>query len=142
MQASETAQYRINRFFEVYAEAVANQDAKQIANCFALPCTFLADDSCAVYTDITKLEGLINQGKRFFTQHKIVEAYADVLNKRSVSDRITRVSVNWQYRDKNSQLVYDCDYYYLLKLNEEDKWKIEVAVSINEKERIEALNTK
>jgi hypothetical protein len=131
--------YRINGFFEDYAAALERHDSKYMANCYTLPCTFIADDSSLVYTTEAKLEGLINQSKRFYSVHGITGAIPDILNKRMVTQRIVRVSMRWNYIDKKGRTVYDCDYYYILKLDEEDNWKIEVAIPVNEKEKIEAL---
>lgn len=142
MNSTDTHQFRINDFFDNYAEGIEKQDTKMVANCFALPCSFLADDTSSVYTTLAKLEGLINQGKRFFGIHKITDVRADIRNKRQITPKITRVHLNWQYRNDKGGLVYECDYYYLLRLNEKNKWKIETAVSINEKERIEHLTAK
>lgn len=134
--------YRINGFFEDYAEALARHDSKYMANCYTLPCTFIADDSSLVYTTEAKLEGLINQSKRFYSLHGITEAIPDIISKRLITRRIVRVSMRWNYMDKKGRTVYDCDYYYILKLDEEDSWKIEVAIPVNEKERIEELTKK
>lgn len=132
----------INKFFEDYTDALERKDTKFMANCYSLPCTFIADDSSNVYTADVKLEGLINQSKRFYAVHNITHAICDIKNKRFISDRIVRVSLTWIYKNKNNETVYDCDYYYIIKLDNDDNWKIEVAIPINEKEKIDALNNK
>ncbi len=134
--------YRINGFFEDYATALERHDSKYMANCYTLPCTFIADDSSLVYTTEAKLEGLINQSKRFYSVHGITGAVPDILSKRQVTSRIVRVNMRWNYIDKKGRTVYNCDYYYILKLDEEDHWKIEVAIPVNEKEKIEELTKK
>lgn len=132
----------INKFFDNYTDALERKDTKFMANCYSLPCTFIADDSSNVYTADVKLEGLINQSKRFYAVHGITHALCDIKNKRFISDRIVRVSLTWVYKNKNNETVYDCDYYYILKLDDDDSWKIEVAIPINEKEKIDTLNNK
>lgn len=139
MQGKSHPMYRINDFFDLYAEAVTNHDSKYLAQCHALPCSFIADDSTLVYTTEAKLEGLINQSKRFYSIHGIVTATPDIKSKRVITDRIVQVSLKWKYCNKKEKLVYDCDYQYTLKLDDEDEWKIEVAISINEKEKIAQL---
>lgn len=133
--------YRINSFFEDYAQAVERKDNKYLVNCYALPCTFIADDSSLTYTTAVKLEGLINQSKRFYAVHGIVAVVPDIRNKRPITDRIVRVSLNWNYIDINGNSVYNCDYYYILKLDDHNEWKIEVAIPVNEKEKIDHLPT-
>ncbi len=142
MQEKRLALYRINDFFDQYAQAVENHDSKYLANCHALPCSFIADDSSLVYTTATKLEGLINNSKRFYSVHNITQAVPDIRSKREITERIVEVSMKWTYLSQKEKPVYDCDYRYILKLNDEDEWKIEVAISINEKEKIQALGTK
>lgn len=136
------AQYRINDLFEYYSAGVRKGDIKQIANCYTLPCTILSDNLSAVYTTAAKLESVIAQGKRFYKQVGIASVFADVLNKQQITERIYRVKVHWQYYSVNEQPIYDCDYYYLVRLNEDGKWKIEVAISINEQEKVAELTQK
>ncbi|MCB9065733.1 MAG: hypothetical protein H6551_11405 [Chitinophagales bacterium] len=136
------AQYRINDLFEYYANGVQKGDVKQIANCYALPCTILSDNLSAVYTTAAKLESVISQGKRFYKQVGIASVFADVLNKQQVTERIYRVKVHWQYYTATGNPVYDCDYYYLVRLNSEDNWKIEVAISIDEQDKVAELTNK
>ena len=142
MQQKGNPLYRINDFFEAYAQAVERQDSKYVSNCFALPCTFIADDASQVYTTEVKLEGLVNQGKRFYAIHGITHVIPDIKSKSSITQRLVRVTLNWKYTDKKGLTVYDCDYYYILKLDEQDQWKIEVAISVNEKEKIDTLTKK
>lgn len=142
MAAKSNPIYSINRFFEEYAAAMERQDTKYMANCYALPCVFIADDSSLAYTTTTKLEGLINQGKRFYSLHAITGMVPDVINKRLISPKIARVTMHWKYINSKGGIVYDCDYYYILKLDEANNWKIEVAIPVNEKERIEHLAKK
>lgn len=142
MSGKKNPLYSINDFFEGYAAALERQDSKYMANCYTLPCTFISDDSSMVYTTEAKLEGLINNSKRFYAVHGITGAVPDIINKRIITKRIVRVSMRWNYTDKKGRTVYDCDYYYILKLDEENHWKIEVAIPVNEKERIEELAKK
>lgn len=142
MEIKGNAIYRINHFFDHYAAALERKDTKFMANCYTLPCTFIADDSSLVYSTEAKLEGLINQSKRFYAVHGISNAIPDIRNKRAITNRIVRVTMIWNYVDAAGKTVYDCEYYYVLKLDENDEWKIEVAIPVNEKEKIEVLNAK
>jgi hypothetical protein len=132
----------INGFFESYAKALENFDTKAMVQHYALPCTFLSDESAEVFKEASKLEGLFNQGTGFYRQFGIAHARPDVWSKRPWSNRIVKAKVLWHYFDKNNQPVYDCEYQYILRLDKHDKWKIEMAVSINEKEKMtQWLNT-
>jgi hypothetical protein len=129
--------HRINDFFEKYAHALEQADTKMMAQYYSLPCTFLSDEGATVFAEASKLEGLFNQGTGFYKQFGIVHARPEVWSKRAWTDKIVKVKVNWQYFDAEKKPVYDCDYQYIVKTDKHNKLKIEVAVSINEKERME-----
>ena len=126
-----------NTFFETYADAMENFDTKLMAMHYALPCSFISDEATQVFTEASKLEGLFNQGMSFYKQFGIAHIRPDIWSKRSWTGRIVKVKLNWQYFDTKNQPAYNCDYNYILKLDKHDKWKIEVAVAINEKQRME-----
>ncbi len=127
----------VNDFFESYANALEQYDTKLMALHYSVPCTFLSDDSVTVFSEANKLEGLFNQGTAFYRQYGIAHARPEVWSKRFWTDRIAKVKVTWYYYDANNQPIYSCDYQYILRLDKQDKWKIELSVSINEKERME-----
>ncbi|MEZ5016352.1 MAG: hypothetical protein R2800_04815 [Flavipsychrobacter sp.] len=129
----------INELFDQYAAALEKNDAKAMAMLYALPCTFLSNDGSSVYSDLAPLEGAISQGRRFYKKYGIVAAAPDVRNKYSITDKIVRVKVNWRYLDKDHRDVYNCDYEYIVKQQIDGEWKIEMAISINEKEQLEQL---
>lgn len=128
---------QINDFFDNYAEALEHFDSKGMAYHYNIPCSFLADESATCFTEASKLEGLFNQGTVFYKQFGIVHARPEVWSKRFWTDRMAKVKVHWQYFDKDNQPVYSCEYQYILRLDKHDNWKIEVSVSINEKEKME-----
>lgn len=137
MSITTAALYKVSSFFDSYARALESFDTKLMAQHYYIPCTFLADESTQVFTEASKLEGLFNQGTNFYKQFGIVHARPEIWTKRSWTEKIVKVKVNWKYYDVNNQPVYNCDYQYILKLDKHDKWKIEVSVSVNEKERME-----
>jgi hypothetical protein len=129
--------HQINEFFDSYAKAFENYDSKLMAQHYSIPCTFLADDSVSVFSESSKLEGLFNQGAGFYKQFGITHARPEVWSKRFWTERIAKVKIDWQYFDKDNQPIYSCDYLYVLRLDKHDSWKIEMSVSVNEKERME-----
>lgn len=132
----------INDLFDAYAEVFNKQDAKGMAQLYTMPCTLMSDEASSVYSEEAKLEGLIGQGKRFYKKHGITHAIPDVRHKNVFSAKIVQVKVNWIYYNKDNKPVYDCDYQYIIRKQANKDWKIEVAVSINEQERIDALSDK
>ncbi len=128
---------QINHFFETYAKALENYDTKGLAYMYNIPCTMLSDDSTAIFNDAGKLEGFFNQGTGFYRQFGIANAEPEIWSKRSYTEKIMNVRVNWQYLDVFKKLIYSCDYHYVLKLDKNNQWKIVLSVSVNEKERME-----
>lgn len=129
--------HKINDFFESYAHAFENFDTKLMARHYHIPCTFMSDEASNIFFEASKLEGLFNQGTAFYKQFGIAHARPEVWSKRLWTERICKVKVNWQYFDKENKPVYNCDYQYILRLEKQHEWKIEVSVSVNEKERMD-----
>ncbi len=137
MSITTESLHYVNRIFESYAHALENADTKKMAFHYVLPCTFIDDENSAVFTDASKLEGLFNQGISFFRHYGIAHARPEIWSKRQWTNHIIKVKVNWRYYDKDNQFLYTCDYHYLLRLDKHGTWKIQVSVSVNEKERME-----
>jgi len=133
----QTAFYKVNEFFEAYAHALENYDTKMMSMQYHLPCTFLSDEGSTLFHEASKLEGLFVQGTSFYKQFGVTHARPQVWSKRMWTEKICKVRVNWQYYDKNNQPIYNCDYQYILRLDKQNKWKIDLSVAINEKERME-----
>ena len=131
MNLPATTIQNINDFFEIYARSLEHHDTKAMAYMYNIPCTMLSDDTTNFYNDYSKLEGLFNQGVTFYRQFGIAHIHAEI------SKKVIKAKVNWQYRDTTGNLVYACDYQYVLKLDKNNKWRILLSVSVNEKERME-----
>ncbi|OSZ78593.1 hypothetical protein CAP35_10180 [Chitinophagaceae bacterium IBVUCB1] len=128
----------INGHFDTYAAAITNYDTKGMGHHFAVPCTFLSAEKTTTFSEASKLEGLFNQGIGFYKQFGITKAVADVRHKRLVAANIAHVKLRWLYYNTHNTLLYHCDYEYILKANKHNRWEIEMAISINEKEQMEA----
>ena len=126
----------IQDFFDDYAAALEQFNAKKISAQYALPCLMISDDKTSAFTDATTLESLFVNGFSFLKQHGMVHARPDVLSRRQWTPLITKARVQWSYFGADKQPLYSCDYSYVLH-QQKDTWKIEVAVSVNEKERLE-----
>jgi hypothetical protein len=94
---------KINDFFESYAQALEQFDTKAMTLSYHMPCTFLSDESSTVFTELSKLEGLFNQGTSFYKQFGIAHARPQVWSKRFWTDKICKAKVNWQYFDKENK---------------------------------------
>jgi len=128
--------FKINDFFEEYAGAIESFYAKSMVHCYDLPCSFISDEKSSVFADAAQLEGFFSQGASFYKQQGIVYARPEVWNKILWKENIVKVKLIWHYCDANNQPVYSCDYQYVL-LWKDGRWKISVAVSLNEKQRME-----
>lgn len=141
MSITTESLHRVTHFFESYAHALENADTKKMAFHHALPCTFMDDEGCVVFTDASKLEGLFNQGISFFRHHGIANARPEIWSKRQWTGHIIKTKVNWRYYDKDNRFLYTCDYHYLLRFDKHGAWKIQVSTSVNEKERMNEWRT-
>jgi len=138
MNISTPSHHHISSFFESYARALEHSDTKLMAFHYFLPCTMLDDESSVIFTEASKLEGLFNQGVGFYKQYGVVHALPEVWNKRQLSAHIAQAKVKWQYLNEGRELLYTCDYHYILRHDKQGAWKIQVVVSVNEKQRMEA----
>ena len=132
----------MNNFFESYAGALEKGDIKLIANHFHIPCTFISDDIATTFSESSRLEGVLGHSLRFFKQLGIVSIRAEVWTRHMWTEKAISAKVNWKYFDGLDQPIYNYDYQYVLKADRNNKWKIVLAVSINEKERVKELMTK
>ncbi len=137
MIISTQSHHKIEQLFDAYSRALENYDSKGMAFHYSMPCMLTADDNTLVFNEPSKLEGLFNQGIGFYKQFGIANTRAEIWSKRQWSDKITVVKLNWKYMDQDFKVLYDCDYNYVLHKNKHDEWKIQMAVAINEKERME-----
>lgn len=128
----------LNDFFDIYATALSNYDTKGMAFLYASPCIFISNEKSTVFSEPSQLEGLFNQGIGFYKQYGITNVVAELRSWRPITDKIIIAKLRWKYCDENNTLLYDCDYEYIIKADKHGKWKIEMAISINEKERMEA----
>lgn len=142
MTKSNLPMQQINKFFEIYAQALEGYDTKGMAFLYNIPCTMLSDDTTTIFNDAGKLEGFFNQGAGFYRQFGIAHARPEVWSRRGWTDRIANVKVNWQFRDNEQKLIYDCDYQYVMKLDKNNQWRIILSTSVNEKEKMEEWQIK
>ena len=134
--------HNLNAFFETYARALERYETKSLAYFYNIPCTMLSDEATSVFNDAGRLEGFFNQGAIFYKQFGIAHVRHEIWSKRELTERIATAKVNWQFLDAANQPIYNCDYHYTLKLDKNNKWKIILSVSVNEKERMEQWQVK
>lgn len=96
-----------------------------------------SDEGATVFTDVTKLESLFVQGYAFFRQQGIVHARPELLSRRRWTGALTKCKVQWSYFNASNELAYSCEYQYLVRQQPDGSWKIELAVSINERQQVE-----
>ena len=130
--------YRINDFFDDYLKAWLSFNAKSLAHCYDLPCSFLSDDSYTAFTNAAQLEGFFAQGLAFYKQNGIAGVSVDIRSKERLTTQTIKVKLTWQYYDKAGEWLYDCTYYYIIRSDAAGHLKIAVAISVDEKEKLEA----
>ena len=130
--------YRINDFFDDYVKAWLSLHAKSLAHCYDLPCSFISDDSHTAFTNATQLEGFFAQGLAFYKQNGIAGVSVDIRSKVRLTEQTVKVKLHWHYYDKAGERLYDCTYYYIVRNDASGHVKIAVAISVDEKEKMEA----
>ncbi len=125
-------------FFESYGHSLETFDAQRAASHYRLPCLLTSDDGATAFTDATKLEALFVQGYSFFRQQGIAHVRPDVLSRRPWTAGLTKCKVQWTYFKANNEKAYACEYQYIVRQQADGAWKIEVAVSVNERAQMEA----
>lgn len=128
---------QINTFFEQYAAALERADSKVLTQLYSVPCLFITNDSSTGFNEYSKLEGLFIQGIAVYKQFGVTSVQAYVYSKHFFTPKIARVAVNWGYYAAAGNILYDCNYQYVMRLDKTGTWRIELSVSINEKERME-----
>lgn len=131
-----TSLSELHEYFETYAGCIATGDARGIAHLFALPCMMASDDKSTAFTDANTIEALFLQGFSFLRKHGVVGALPDVRSRKAITSRIIQCNLTWKYHDIQNTVLYSCDYIYTLHHFPKEGWKIESALSINEKERM------
>jgi hypothetical protein len=142
MSTTLPPQYTINNFFETYAQALEQHNTKLMANHYHLPCTMMADDATTIFNEASRLEGLFNQAVLFYKHFGIVYMRPDIRSKHLLTDKIAQVKIYWAYMDSNKNLTYNCNYHYIIRLTKDNKWKIVLSVSVDEKEKMEEWKQK
>lgn len=133
---------QLKAFFEEYATALEHFDTKKLAYMYNIPCTMLSDDASTSFNDAGRLEGFFNQGASFYRQFGIAHVDHEIWSRREITPRIVNVRVNWRYYDALMQPIYNCDYHYIVKLDKNNRWRIYLSVSVNEKARMEEWQAK
>ncbi len=142
MSATTLPLQQINHFFETYAIALERYDTKGMAYLYNIPCTMVSDANTSIFNDLGKLEGFFNMGAGFYRQFGITKVRHEIWNRRTWTDKMLTVKVNWQFFDSLNNPIYNCDYNYVLKLDKNNQWKIILSASVNEKERMEEWRNK
>ncbi len=137
MPINTNAMERVSLFFDSYTRALSNFDPKMMAHHFMMPAMLVSDDVSTMFPESNSLEGLFVQGISFYKQNGIRHARPEIWSKKPLAKNLVQVKVKWKYFDANNTLMYDCDDHYVLKLDKHGEWKIQVMISVNERERME-----
>ncbi len=127
----------LSSFFDAYAQAMQAMDTRMMTHFYDYPCMMISAEKGTAFNDATRLEGLFNQGIGFYKQFGVKEIRAEIWTKQQWSEGLANVKVLWQYRDSDGRLLYDCHYVYTMRKDKNGHWKIQVVLSVDEKEKME-----
>lgn len=127
-----------NTFFDAYAAAMQQQDTRLMTRFYEWPCTLMGDGITNVYSEPNRLEGLFNQGIVYYGQIGVRSFKPELWSRHQLNEHYMRVRVKWHHCDESGVELYHCFYEYVLHSDKSGFWKMQVVVSIDEKERLAA----
>lgn len=130
---------QLQAFFNQYGQALISFDANNIIDSYATPFLMMSDEQVNAFTDLDVLRNIFGQGATVYQAYGFAKAIPEVKAARSVSGSIIQATVHWRYLNTEGNLIYDCDYEYLLRTNEAKELKIHTTIAINEPEKLAAL---
>ena len=142
MKTKEQAMHQVNNFFETFAHALENFDTKTMAYLYNMPCTLLSDDTTSIFTEPAKLEGFFNQGASAYKHFGVECVKHEIWSKHRWTEKMVLAKVKWSYFNSFGELIYNCDYQYVLKNDKSNQLKIIMSISLNEREKMEEWKSK
>ena len=128
----------IENFVNEYAEKLSGFEGEDISGYYNFPCTIIGDDFQQVLNSKEELEAYLNAEAVFYNNVNAARAIPDVLEVDFLSNRLNFVLINWTFRDASDNLIYECDYAYIVR-TDETGYKICSVVSVNEQKRMEVI---
>lgn len=130
---------KIEAFFEEYSASLDQGRLAQVTACSLVPMIFVANDQryvCATIDDIEK----VNQALLSGLQHGgVVRHEPQILHSMRLSDAIRFVTIKWQFRDLNNDILFTSHCSYTLQQDDGGKLKIIVALLDDDEKVISKL---
>lgn len=127
----------VREFYATYAEKLSSYAFDRLGTTFGFPFFALADDLLAVVANEAKLIEAFEGALDFYTSQEIAQARHRIDDITQLTDKLVLVKVNWTYLNGSGEELYDADYVYVLRTNEDGELRMHVMVSINEAERVQ-----
>ncbi|HEY7200340.1 MAG TPA: hypothetical protein VIC57_09025 [Candidatus Dormibacteraeota bacterium] len=127
---------QVHDFYAAYADKLSSYAFNKLGTTFGFPFYAIADDLLAVVPSEAKLIEAFEGALDFYTSQEIAQAKERIDEIRQLTSRLVLVRVNWTYLDGEGRELYDADYVYVLRVDDEGDLRLHVMVSINEAERV------
>jgi hypothetical protein len=129
---------QVRAFYADYARKLSDYAFDKLGTTFGFPFTAIADDLLAVVPSEAKLIEAFEGALDFYTAQEIAQARERIDEITQLTDKLVLAKVNWTYLDRSGTELYDADYVYVLRTNDDGDLRLHVMVSINEAERVKA----
>lgn len=137
-QATTIHKSDVERFLAAYAAAAAAFDSDATVALWGEPGLILTDDFCGALKSRAELGEGLEQGYLAYRRFGMHRVDFTVLDWTCLTGSIVRVLVRWHYFDAEERPLVDTDYEYVLR-RDAAGLRAYVAISIDEKDRLEAL---
>mgnify|MGYP005989333965 CR=1 FL=1 len=105
---------RCNDFFVQYATAIKNFDLNELKSSYALPFIVVSDEPKSVISFDQELENKIKQFLIEVKNSAVVDIQPKIQKTLVLAEQMIFVSINWSYRDENSQILHEYINSYML----------------------------
>jgi ketosteroid isomerase-like protein len=126
-------------FFARYAELLSRFDAEAIADLYDYPCLMVSDAGVAVGMERAHAVDGVRGMAALYGPTGFRRAAPRVESAELLSDRLALVRVHWTYLAEADRPIYENRYVYLVRRADGGEWRVCVAASIDDAERLEAL---
>jgi hypothetical protein len=123
--------WRLEEFFDVYAEAQRDFDAEATARLWGLPGMVVTDDFAGALESRADMATGLSSSYPLYRRLGFAGIVPELRSVRALTDVISMVRVRWSYLDEHDELIVTTDVEYLVR-DDADGLHVYLAVGIDE----------
>jgi hypothetical protein len=125
----------VDDFFDHFARALGDGDAKAIAAMWETPGVLIGDQQVIAVNAPEEVEKLFSGAKEQYNKRGLMEARAEIVRLDWPTDRIATVEVRWPYIDQKGVEIGEESSTYTLRRDDADNLKLRAVVMHGAKEK-------